>query len=243
MKYWLIYGGDEKPEEDQKQPGPRKGKAGHKALETFYSGSTIAEAIKAGTESYGAVTSEDMQAVKALRIVLQNYFSQTVSDGWEIKAVEREYSIGRYKGIIDVIAKHGKRVFMVDHKFQQSTQTNHLHFDPQVSFYLMLAQKLALPVSGLLYNIIPTGLSAKGKPNNPVRTFLQRSKRFLAEYETDLVIQISEMDNFHSNPRPYRNFTKDCVWDCQFYQECLEAMEGIEWQNRPQISKPIRLVS
>jgi hypothetical protein len=244
-KFWHLYG-DERIDLKTESLGARMGSAGHMGLRGYYLG-IMEDRVKQSEPNYksdwntlydtafGWARYEfdprdetDLLAYLHLEDVLKSYFRVAMKDKWRVLLVEEKVKVGRWMGILDLVVQDMDtgRVFIVDHKFQKSLQVSHLRIDPQVSFYLMLAQKIDLPVDGLLLNMICTG-KQKGdtKAGKIVRTYTKRSKEFLASFEQDLMVQVPEMDEFILHPAPYRNPTKDCVWDCDLLEHCTYASE------------------
>jgi PD-(D/E)XK nuclease superfamily len=223
-KFHLQYGSKVRVREE-KGLGLRTGSAGHLALKAFYSGACkYKEALEWAWEEFNPQSPEEVEEFGKLRDVLLFYWSRAVGDRWKILEVEKEVKVGRLMGIFDLIIEEpGGRRWIVDHKFQRSRSLSHLATDTQVSFYLLLARELQLGVQGLLYNIIPTGSS---KPEPVIRKLCTRSEAFLLSFRKDLEVQIQLMDDFQNNPTPYRNFTRDCVWDCGLRDVCLKGMES-----------------
>lgn len=217
------------PEDREEEPeivegkGARIGKAGHLALKAYYSGLGIAVAVDHAYESFAARDEEEMKDFKRLKATLQFYFKVVATDRWEIHAVEQEVKIGKYMGIFDLIVTvPGGAKYIVDHKFQRSKSVHSLAINSQISFYLMLARELGIQVDGLLFNIIPTGES---EPVYPVRKICFRSAAFISNYKADIDKQILEMEEFQLEPKPYRNFTDNCLWDCSIKDYCIGSME------------------
>ena len=245
-KFAHLYGG-ERPEAGQDKPGPRMGSAGHMGLKGYYLalqmdrvhrsadlgtdwGKVYEQALGWAQYDYDPRTEEEMAEYRKLEEILRTYFRQAAMDRWKILLVEEKVKVGRFMGIIDVVAQDevtGK-VFIVDHKFQKSTQVSHLALDAQVSFYLMLASKLDFQVDGLLYNMVCTGTQKGEKQAGKIiRNYIRRSTNFLNEFERDLNTQVQQMDEFLLHPTPYRNPTKDCPWDCDLYEHCQQSMQGV----------------
>ena len=218
-RYYQIYGLEQPVFEEEKR-GLAIGSAGHAALRAWYEGKGLKTALDWAYEEFSPADEADLEDFEALTATLRFYFER-VRDNWKIQEVEVKLVDGSLKGIIDLIVQDSTgKTLIVDHKFQRSKQVSHLPTDTQVSLYLLLAKRLGKPVDGMLYNIIPTG----EEPTYPIRRMCTRSPAFLRNFEEEVNLQIKLMQEFDSNPRPIRNFTRDCVWDCTIYHECLRRM-------------------
>lgn len=230
FRFAELYCGEEgfTEEEEIPSPGARLGKAGHLALQAFYSGTPYKTAEEWAYQNFAPTGEDELKEFNRLRTTLSIYWAHTLTDRWKVKEVELEVKVGQYMGIFDLIVETANgQIFIVDHKFQKSKQTSHLSVTPQVSFYLMMAREMGLKVDGLLYNIIPTGTD----PGKPVRKLCFRTENFLDNFKHELDVQIAEMKEFQLDPKPYRNFTPDCVWDCPIKDYCTHSMEA-KWQTR-----------
>lgn len=222
-KYHLSYGKEKIGVATEKGPGLKMGSAGHMAFKAYYSGKSIKTAHDWAYESFAPSNEAEEKKFEVLKTVLKNYWPIAKTDRWKIIEIEKKVEVGRYQGIFDlIITNPNGKIWIVDHKFNRSHSTSHLDVDTQVSYYLLLAQKLGIDAQGLLYNIIPTD---GGKDHYPIRKLVSRSPTFLKNFEKDLEAQVQEMDRFYTEPTPYRNFTKDCSYDCEFYFQCLKSME------------------
>lgn len=219
-RFHEYYGG-EKREDGPRNFSQRLGHAGHVALAAYYSGKPIQDSIDIGYEDYNPTTAEEVMTYKELEGTLLNYFSLAARDGWTVISVEKEVKIGKLMGVMDLVieTKDGSR-YIVDHKFQKSTKTDHLEVDDQVSFYLLLALHLGLNVNGFLLNIIPTG----SEKLSPVRRMVTRSQGFLSRYAKEMGMTIELIERYLSAPTPIRNYTSSCKWDCDLYKLCLQRM-------------------
>jgi predicted RecB family nuclease len=203
--------------------GIRLGKAGHLAMKAFYSGEHYKVAEDHAYEEFSPQSEDELKDFNRLRAALTYYWSATLADRWKVLKVEEEVKTGKYMGILDLVVKTPSgQTYIVDHKFQKSRRTTHLHLNTQISFYLLLAQKIGLRVDGLLYNIIPMDTD---KPSPPIRKLCFRTPIFLANFEQELDTQIQIMEQFQEEPKPVRNFTEDCLWDCSIREYCLSSME------------------
>lgn len=210
-------------EEGSKSGGLRMGSAGHIALKAYYNGGGMRMAVELALGEYAPENPDELNEFGKLEAVLYAYWKSTLTDRWKVIMVEQEVKIGKIMGIVDlVIEEPNGRKLIVDHKFQKSRSLSHLPTNTQVSFYLLLARELGLPIEGLIYNIIPTNGE---NPGVPIRRLCSRSNTFLDNFSRELHTQIELMERFQENPQPLRNFTADCVWDCPIQEFCTKEME------------------
>jgi RecB family exonuclease len=211
-----------------------RGKAGHAALAAYYSGAPVDQAILAGLvelEEIGEGVGEERALMKA---ILARYFQYAkVVDNWTVVAVEQELkgNIGGYEmiGYVDLIVrKHGStKLSIVDHKFQRDASIEDVLLSPQLAMYEELVRQNygEDSLEDLIYNVVRTILGGQAalKPVHRVRAQIRPSRRAL--WKDELIAQADEMWRFHTGeaggPRVYRNQTKNCSWDCAYYQRCL----------------------
>jgi hypothetical protein len=166
---------------------------------------------------------------------------------------------GTYDGVYrDLETGH---IYLFEHKTAKAISTNHLTLDDQASGYLMVAaQELRASkaisksdqVRGVTYNFARKAF-ADERPRNedglylnkdgsiskqqPAAYFLRHSViRTVHERNTQLGHISAEaltMAAFDSGELPlYKNPTRDCSWDCPFYQMCvLHEAGGNDWQD------------
>ena len=245
-KFHHFYGG-ERPEAGPDKPGSRMGSAGHMGLKGYYLalqmdrvhrsadlgtnwGKVYEQALGWAQYEFDPLDEEDMAAFRKLEEILHIYFRLCVNDRWKILLVEEKIKVGRFMGILDVVAQDEDtgKIFIIDHKFQKSREVAQLPTDVQISFYMMLASKLDFQVDGLLFNIIcTTAKKGETQAGKVIRNYIRRSTNFLQNFERDQNTQVQAMDEFLLHPAPYRNFTRDCTWDCDLYQHCLQSMQGV----------------
>lgn len=203
--------------------GQRVGEAGHLALKAFYSGKSIQTAMDWALEGFAPKDEPSAQQFAELEEVLAQYWKVAAADRWDVVAVEKEVRWGEFMGIFDLIIRQrdSGQMLVVDHKFQKSNRIPYPQTNTQVSFYLLLAAKAGIPASGLLFNVIPTGKGSK----YPNRKLVSRSPAYLANFEQELVALAHQIKVFMHVPKPLRNFTSECNWDCPIYNYCLGEME------------------
>lgn len=163
-----------------------------------------------------------------MQVILPRYFDWArANDNFsEILDIEYKFEIDIMGtpliGYIDGIVKIKDSIWLLEHKFNKQVSMNHIDLDPQMSMYLLAAYKLGINARGVLFNVIRVaegGVAAK----SPVeRRMVYRNLEGLSTIEMEIEEQIKEMNDFHKNGGiVYRNPTKDCTWDCSFYDACL----------------------
>lgn len=230
----------------RKGMGLQLGTLGHLALGAWYNGATEDEAIakvwKAG-EELAAGAEIDQGSVEMLERVLRRYFkmdleSETSPAKINKLGVEWKFNLPlgmghNLLGFIDMVfERKDKTIWVMEHKFNKQASTSHLQLDPQISIYIAASRRAGIPVSGVLFNCIrmTDGPTAVKEP--ALRDYAFRSELAGEQILLDLGVQAEEILSFTLlNPifqkrSAYRNCTKDCSWDCQFYRACMLSMEG-----------------
>ena len=213
-----------------------KGTAGHAALAEWYTnGLDDEKAIKVASDSITNVELEtgwDMSSEwDELHIMLLRYFAWArVNDLFTALAVEQRFEIQirglTLMGYIDGIVQKGNYNYLLEHKFQKQASTQHIDLDAQVSIYMLAAYKLGYEPVGTMYNIIRMGDGAKANSEPVLRTIAHRNAEGLSVVEHELGNQMEEVQHFNEEGgqgdlKVFRNPTKDCHWDCSFYNVCL----------------------
>lgn len=218
--------------------GQKRGRAGHKALERWYSGWAAKIATSAGLAELLDLPKD----VERMRTVLERYYRwATLMDsrdwnkvvGTEVE-LEGEIDGHRVMGIADLIVETNTGLAIVDHKFSANGTLEGALQSPQLSMY----GELALQVLGempeyLIYNTVRTTVGGQAQ-TNPV---LRYKARIVPErhqlWKDEFGAQMAEIEAFHKGggeaPRKYRNQTRDCSWDCPFYGRCLALDRGEEY--------------
>lgn len=227
-QYRYQYGTEGGPDSSQKRSlALRVGTAGHAAMASFYRGEGVMASIGDAFDSMNPSSPEDEAEFDKLEATLVNYFEHYKSDNWKVLAVEVEVEARIQDmaifGIIDLIIEMaGKRV-IVDHKFLSKVETKYLDMDPQINYYLLLAQQLRYPIDGFLYNMID---KRKSDGNPGKRMYITRTPNQLTSLSKDFY-QVGRMITAtHEGQIPvYRNPTQDCRWDCSYYDACIASMQ------------------
>lgn len=221
-RFYELYGKPKPTIPDTKNVGQQLGSAGHMALKAFYSGKSTAEAMDWAWQEFGARDDKDLPDWERLVAALTLYWKVAAVDRWTVKHVERSVYAGRIMGIMDLIMTDPNgATYIVDHKFQKSSDLRHLYVDTQVSFYLLLARLTGLKVDGFMLNVIPMSKDVR----YPIRKIVTRSSAFLDNFERELQWQVHKMDQFLEAPTPIRTFTDECKWGCPVYKVCISRME------------------
>lgn len=219
--------------------GQIKGTAGHAALAEWYTnGYDDTKAIK---KASGIITNTELEtgwSMEAewdeLQMMLMRYFAWArVNDNFETIAVEQEYEIEvnglKLMGFIDGIVRKGEYNYLLEHKFVKQASTQHIALDMQVSIYMLAAHKLGYNPMGTMYNIIRMGEGKKSTEEPVLRTIAYRNVEGLQLIEIEVGRMMEEVQKFLTEGGSvYRNPTKDCHWDCSFYDVCLSLNDSGE---------------
>lgn len=150
-------------------------------------------------------------------------------------------------------------LWLWDHKTAKTIQTSHLSLDDQAGTYfavasdVLAAQGLVKPgdrLEGILYNFL-----RKSKPDerpkdaegfylnkNGTRSARQPTPNFLREHVTRTATErrtqirriqydAMQMEAIRKHALPMtKNPTKDCAWDCAFFQMCELHEAGDDWR-------------
>lgn len=220
--------------------GMIKGSAGHAALAHYLQHGDADKAVARAWQSFdssmlqnGLTYGENEQAGwEELIEGLGRYFEWAEkNDDLTLIKPELKFKIDfngeTLKGYIDAIVEDNRTgaVWLMEHKFNKRVYTKHLDLDPQVGIYMLAATLLDYAPEGVMYNIIRMGGGPTAKKEPVVRKLLYKNPEGLAEVGRGVQAQITEIDSWLQLPeedRPmYRNPTRDCSWDCSFYNVCL----------------------
>jgi hypothetical protein len=243
-QYWLKY---IKNYISPPGKGQQKGLVGHAALAEWYRTDMDDEkAMKVASEAITNIELESglelSEAWDELSIVLTRYFNWArANDRFEIvrtkegkPSIELEYEIEidgmKLMGYIDGVVQKGNYTYVLEHKFVQRAEVNHIDLDMQVSIYMLAGHKLGYNPYGTFYNVIRMG----GKTDKSIaarepvlRGLTYRNAEGLAVVEYELGNQMREVTKFNKEGGlVYRSPTKDCSWDCSFYQVCLSLNDN-----------------
>jgi hypothetical protein len=152
------------------------------------------------------------------------------------------------------------RFWLLEHKTAKAINTNHLELDDQASGYLAvasreLAQVGLIPkgqeIAGVMYNFARKAMAdtreidEQGRclnkdgsvsKNQPKPLFyryeVRRTKRERNAQIKHMQAEVEHMDAMRYGELPlYKNPTRDCSWDCAFYQMCkLHELGGDDWK-------------
>lgn len=162
------------------------GKKVHKAIELYHDGKV---------EDFVISTEQD----KLVNASLVNYI-QANEDIVEC-APEVKFSYYEFKGQLDGIAiKADGSIWVVEHKTAKDLQIEHLHFDPQVTMYMILAEGLLdKPISGVIYNIMKKSL-----PEEPA--VLKKGDLSKANLQkTTFNLYMKKINDLGLNPADYKD--------------------------------------
>lgn len=216
--------------------GQARGSAGHKALETYYSGDRDPKSAKeAAWSKFLEISGPDFSETEweLLDNALDRYFKWAPSrDTFKVLSTEQHFvvDVGPYKlqGYIDGIVEMLGQTWLLEHKFNKRVSTSHLDLDMQVSTYMLAAYILGHEPSGVFYNIIRIGDGPTAIKEPVVRKTLYRNKDGLQYIHREMISTMEEADKFLSHGRilPIRNLTQDCSWDCPFVNVCLSIQDS-----------------
>ncbi len=225
--------------------GMIRGIAGHEALATWYKDSsryneeTAADSLaKISAQAVLAEAFSDdplflATELKHIEGVLDRYFqfarenddftTQDTEVHFKIKIPHADTGLGdvAFQGYIDGLVKDtNNRLWLLEHKFYKSIDKSYLDLDQQVSIYMVAVEQLGLEPAGVIYNLIRTGENKKALEEPVVRIPVYR--KYLKTLKNELVATTLDMAKFlHEGGFLYRNATKDCHWDCPFYNACV----------------------
>lgn len=222
--------------------GQQRGTIGHTALGEWYNtGGDDEAALKKASDlttnielETGLDLSKDWQD---LQFVLLRYFNWArQNDNFEVIAVEQEYTIDiggiELGGFIDGIVDQKGYKWILEHKFNKQASTDHIGLDMQVSIYMLAAQRLGYNPSGCMYNVIRMTQGGIAEREPVLRKLAYRNNEGLKVIEYELQNQMHELKRFNEEGpafmKVYRNPTKDCHWDCPFYNACLSLNDSGE---------------
>ena len=236
-RYWLQY------VQNYISPAGRgqvRGTAGHAALAAWYKDSQRDNdaAMKAASDIFTNTELETgwdlAKDWEEMQLVLMRYFAWArVHDQFEALEIELKYDIpiGAYTltGYIDGIVSKGGYNYVLEHKFVKQASLAHIPLDMQVSIYMLAAHRLGYNPIGTFYNIIRMGERGISVTEPVLRTIAYRNSEGLAVIEYELENNMKEVDEFLAKGGlVYRNPTKDCTWDCSFYDACLSLNDSGE---------------
>jgi hypothetical protein len=126
-------------------------------------------------------------------------------------------------GFIDGILTLNGRNWLLENKFMKQASIKHVDLDAQVSIYMLAAYALGYNPVGTLYNVVRMSDGPTAEKEPVLRAYVYRNAEGLRTIQKEILEQMEEMEEFHQGKlRVFRNPTKDCSWDCQFYKVCLD---------------------
>lgn len=224
-----------------------KGQIGHKCLEMWYKNGEgdVADAMYEVFANYPGLNMQEEEIDKLHELIegiIHRYIMEysDFESVWikEILGVEEEWYLNidgwTLRGVYDLVfIDCDDNLWLMDHKFTGFPhQDEHLVMDPQISLYFNSANNLFdRPVYGfIINNILSKPAPKKSKYENPCfnRIPIARTDYELDSFMYDTRIQLAEMEESTNTYRAtgnhrifYRTPTKDCSWDCPYYQLCV----------------------
>ena len=216
--------------------GQLRGRAGHSALGAWYHGASDQQAIAMGMVDLQVLGAEGNKDRELMVKILQRYFAWARKfDDWQVLHTEHELQgkIGDHEltSFVDMIVRRKGKIVVVDHKFQRDKLVEGLLTAPQLSMYSELyRQNYHGEADTVMFNVVRTVLGGDAVLNPVVRTEAQLRPATATLWKKEVLVQAEEIAAFHrggaGSPAIYRNQTKDCSWDCPFYQTCLGLDRG-----------------
>jgi len=221
--------------------GQARGSAGHSALAKWhvdYNSQTAMDAAWIVWESNGYGQGDDWQL---LEDALNRYFPWSLkNDNFKLLSAEEkfeiEFDISEYGyeniepftfiGYIDGIVEEDGHKWLLENKFYKRMDKSSKEMDQQSTMYLLAAQLLGYDVRGVIYNMVRVADSKVAVTEPVVRQRVFRNASGLEKVQHEVQIQTADMQSYHMRGgMPYRNMTKDCSWDCPFYNPCLSMLD------------------
>ena len=215
--------------------GQQRGTSGHAALAVWHVGYDRKEAIEAAWDSWSGAGYADNEDWQLLYAALLRYFDWSAShDTFVLKVAEQKFDVEYdldgvpviLTGYMDGIVEEDGRLWVLENKFLKRMDNNDTSLDMQVSTYMLAAQLLKYDVSGVIYNKVRISDSKVAVTEPVVRTRMFRNPQGLDRVQNEMIQQMRQMIFYEKGGGvPYRNPTKDCSWDCAFYQACLSMQD------------------
>jgi len=190
------------------------------------------QAMKVASDMYNDIEAETghdfTEDWDLMCIILPRYFEWARENDNFTRVVSLEYKfemeIGKHTviGYIDGVVEVNGGLWLLEHKFNKRVSTSHIDLDPQMSLYMLAAHKLGIDARGVLFNVIRVAAGGIAAKQPVVRSRVYRNQEGLGSIAYEVEAQLDEMVEFHEGKgRVYRNPTRDCSWDCGFYNACL----------------------
>jgi len=216
--------------------GQIRGLAGHAALAEWHRSQNAADALTAAWRTWAKEGLGEGAEWDLLEDVLKRYFAWSLeNDKFKILKSEFEFKL-RFEnegmpiilsGFIDGVIEEDGRTWLLENKFHKRASVQNLDLDPQVSIYMLGATVYGIPVQGAIYNVIRVGDSKIAQKEPAIRARLYRNPAGLERISDEILLQAKAMIDYQENGGiPYRNPTRDCGWDCPFYNACLSMQDN-----------------
>ena len=214
--------------------GQVRGSAGHAALAVWHVAQDADAAMQAAWDKWTAEGQKDGEEWTLLENSLNRYFQwSAANDTFKLLEAEKEFNIqylveGKpciLNGFIDGIVEEDKRLWLLENKFYKRLDDSGLDMDQQVSTYLLAAHTMQQKVEGVIYNMVRVGDTKIAVTEPVVRKRIYRNPAGLRRLEQEVLTQVKEMLVYQEGGEPYRNATKDCHWDCNYYSACLSMLD------------------
>lgn len=218
--------------------GQIRGAVGHTALAVWYKTKDADEAIDAANdklvvyeEELGKQFDKDWEL---LQLILNRYFGWSEeNDAFEVLETELKFDFQVdehvFTGYIDGVVEIDGIVWLLEHKFLKQASVKNVSIDPQISLYIFAMRKLGFNPRGAYLNVIRMTKGGIAATEPVVRAKAFRNEEGLGVIEKELINQANEMTKFHTDGgEMYRNGTRDCTWDCNFYPVCLSINDSGE---------------
>lgn len=215
--------------------GQMRGTIGHAAMAAYYKTHDHGVAMQAAQAAANKFEMDDPtvnvdELWELTEPVLQRYmdwadendhFDETVATELKFDLLLDGY---KFTGYIDAIIKFQGALFIMEHKFQKRADNKHIDLDAQVSLYMMAAHMLGYAPRAIIYNVVKMDLGPKSWTDPVLRKLTFRGAEGIQVVAEETRREMAELTTFLANPKGgtiYRNETKECSWDCPFYNACL----------------------
>jgi PD-(D/E)XK nuclease superfamily len=213
--------------------GQMRGLVGHAALAVWHSTYDAEQALAAAQREYELQVGVLNDDWVTMELTLTRYFDWSrQNDTFKVVSSEQEFNIAfefddaeqnfTLNGYIDGLVEEKGTMWILENKFYKRADNTPLDLDAQVSIYVLAASLLGYEVQGVIYNIVRMAGSKVSEKEPVIRRRLHRSSTGLELVEREIADQVRMMRSYHKGELPtFRNPTKDCHWDCAFYDACL----------------------
>jgi len=218
--------------------GQARGSAGHAALAEWHKNYDEQKSLDTAWQKWSDDGFEQNEEWQLLENALTRYFPWSKThDKFRIIRSEYKFEIEYelmhqqklfpilFEGYIDGVVKENDQIWLLENKFNKRISTKNLELDAQVTLYLLAMFNMQKSVEGVIYNIVRVGNTKIAKKEPAVRVRLHRNKEGLARVQKEILLQTIAMINFENGGEFYRNPTRNCSWDCPFYQACLSMQD------------------